>query len=77
VRTACVEVSCSSGDRVRVDVWDEGVGFDPAQKAERKFGLFSIWERADALGGQFDIQSKPGTGAHFTLTLPLREPDIG
>ena len=33
-------------------------------------GLFSIQERLALLGGHLDIQSAPGKGARFSLTLP-------
>jgi CheY-like chemotaxis protein len=39
------------------------------------FGLFSIQERAIALGGSFDIQSTPDKGSRFCLKFPtLSEP---
>ena len=65
---------------LRIEVSDEGVGFDPAAAAaastlnegiSSKFGLFSIQERMRALGGSFDLQSGPGQGTTATLTLPL------
>jgi signal transduction histidine kinase len=64
-------------------VRDEGAGFDVAAAAaaaatagtqvggSSKFGLFSIRERMQALGGSFDIQSAPGQGTTATLILPL------
>lgn len=42
-----------------------------------KFGLFSIRERMKALGGSFDLQSKPGGGTTATLTLTTRTEDSG
>ena len=67
--------------QLRIQVRDEGVGFDLAAAApalgaptggvSSKFGLFSIRERMMALGGSFDMQSAPGKGATATLTLPL------
>jgi signal transduction histidine kinase len=65
---------------LRIQVRDEGVGFDPAAAGaaettaagvSSKFGLFSIRERMTALGGSFDMQSAPGKGALATLILPL------
>jgi signal transduction histidine kinase len=70
-------------DRLRIHVRDEGAGFDVAAAAaaaatagtqvggSSKFGLFSIRERMQALGGSFDIQSAPGQGTTATLILPL------
>ena len=35
------------------------------------FGLFSIQQRIEALGGTFSISSQPGTGSSVTLSVPL------
>jgi signal transduction histidine kinase len=65
------------GKRGRVQVEDDGVGFDPsavsAQATENGgFGLFSVRERLSHLGGELDISSRPGQGTVATLTVPLR-----
>lgn len=60
--------------RMRIDVTDDGVGFDPAHIGNvTGYGLFSIRERLAPLGGQFDIDSVPGAGTHAILRIPLRE----
>lgn len=60
---------------VRVTVRDKGTGFDPSAVNLRHhrdhFGLFSIRERLDHLGGQVDIRSAPGQGTTITMTVPL------
>ena len=72
--TATVRLEWRSGE-LRVDVRDEGVGFDltaagtPAMPLQ--FGLFSISERMRALGGRFELDSTPGQGTTATLVLPL------
>ena len=61
---------------LRIEVQDNGVGFDPvAVKKEKfsKFGLFSIGERMQALGGIFEVESMPGHGTIARLTLPVNE----
>ncbi|HJT20790.1 MAG TPA: ATP-binding protein [Nitrospira sp.] len=69
-------------DRLRIQVRDEGAGFDmtaaaavgaPTGGLSSKFGLLSIRERMKALGGSFDIQSTPGKGTTATLILPLSQ----
>jgi signal transduction histidine kinase len=65
----------SEGSCVKIIVEDDGVGFDPdadntKQKQAEGFGLFSIQERMDDLGGTFDIQSHPGKGCRVTLISP-------
>ena len=75
--TATVWMKQESG-ALRIEVRDEGVGFDLAAAATHtivssKFGLFSIRERMRALGGHFDMQSALGEGTTATLILPLGE----
>jgi PAS domain S-box-containing protein len=60
-------------DTIHIHVSDEGVGFDPAcvlQHRQVGLGLFSIKERLASFGGHLDIQSAPGKGARFSVTLP-------
>ncbi len=68
---------CKVKDNMRVSVEDNGVGFEPvevmsmvAKRAE--FGLFSIRERLEQLGGQIEIDSEPGHGSKITMTAPLK-----
>jgi PAS domain S-box-containing protein len=63
---------------LRIVVEDQGVGFDLRAMAiptpspmSSKFGLFSIRERMNALGGRFELHSAPGEGTRATLVLPL------
>ncbi len=50
------------GDRLRIEVRDWGVGFDPQAVQENHFGLKGIRERTRLLGGKCNIKSKPGAG---------------
>ena len=34
-------------------------------------GLISLRERTAAMGGRMDIESAPGRGSRFTLTVPI------
>ena len=58
-----------------IEVWDRGKGFDVASKTEgvngANFGLFSIRERMQALGGSFELESTVEKGTRATLVLPL------
>lgn len=71
--TADVTLTCGEGAPLTLTVQDGGEGFNPAtaQSAHDKFGLFSIRERMQALGGSFQIESAPGNGTTATLILPL------
>jgi signal transduction histidine kinase len=76
VNTAYLRVREENGTCV-VDVWDEGTGFDPDTIDDTApndhFGLFSIRERIDLVGGSFTIEAAPGEGTHATITVPLSE----
>ncbi len=78
-RHASVTLESSRSD-LRIDVHDEGEGFDAqavsvgsgdVSELSSKFGLYSIRERMKALGGRLDMTSAPGKGTTATLTLPL------
>lgn len=60
-----------------VIVSDSGKGFDTGEviqspSASGKYGLFSIRERLQAMGGLFFMQSAPGQGTRATLIIPLK-----
>jgi signal transduction histidine kinase len=62
---------------VTIVVEDDGVGFDPQaviQPGEEKggFGLFSVQERMENLGGAFEIVSEPRKGCKVIMTAPLK-----
>jgi signal transduction histidine kinase len=59
-------------DMLRLTVTDHGPGFDP-QLIERsgRLGLAGMRERAELLGGTFEIQSAPGLGTTVRLSWPL------
>ena len=65
---------------IRLQVADEGSGFDPEAAANCKdkgFGLFSLRERLEPLGGEVVVDSAPGQGARITLVLPVSEETHG
>ena len=58
--------------RLIVTVADDGIGFDPEDRAlrARRLGLTSMEERALALGGTLNVVSRPGEGTTVTLEVP-------
>lgn len=66
-----VQLSTENGG-VRLQVADEGAGFDPIAAAERedRLGLRSMRERAEMLGGSCEIRSRPGEGTVVEARLP-------
>jgi PAS domain S-box-containing protein len=65
-------------DTIRVRVTDDGIGYNLADNNQgttnsHAFGLFSISERIRHLGGELEIDSKPGQGTMATLLAPLKK----
>ncbi|MGQ9599707.1 MAG: GAF domain-containing protein [Anaerolineae bacterium] len=59
---------------LELEVEDDGVGFDVASAIDRGgFGLASMRERAQAMGGQLDILSQPGAGTTVKVRVIRRE----
>lgn len=66
-------------DTVRLEIIDDGVGFDtfehPLGADEMGgYGLLSMAERAELVGGLLNIRSRPGSGTAVTVTIPLPPP---
>jgi len=63
-------------DGVRLEVRDDGRGFDPsaATAAGLHFGLIGMSERARSLGGELHVVSRPGQGTAIDCRLPYRPP---
>jgi two-component system NarL family sensor kinase len=59
-------------ERVRMQVEDDGVGFDPARVPPGRYGLIGMTERARLLGGTLTIESAPGEGTTVAADVPLR-----
>jgi two-component system, NarL family, sensor kinase len=63
-------------DTARLEIVDDGVGFDtfehPLGSDEMGgYGLLSMAERAEIVGGRLNIRSRPGSGTAVTATIPL------
>lgn len=58
-------------ERIRIQVTDWGIGFDPGSVAENRFGLAGIRERARILGGRAEISSVVGEGTRVFVELPM------
>ena len=64
------------GGEITVCVSDDGRGFDVGQADTESwdrmtFGLFSIRERLEVLGGNMTLESHPGSGTAISLTIPI------
>ena len=59
-------------DYVSLNVADDGQGFDAQlPRPGRHVGLWSMRERVEQLGGQFEVHSAPDQGTTVTTVVPL------
>ena len=74
----------ADAETARLEIVDDGIGFDtfehPLGGDEMGgYGLLSMAERAEIVGGRLNIRSRPGAGTAVTATIPLpaqpAEPD--
>jgi signal transduction histidine kinase len=72
-----IVVSLDEADgALRLTIEDDGAGFDasPRGGASGGFGLLSMYERAELIGGHLDIDSAPGMGTRIGARFPLPPP---
>ncbi len=55
---------------LRLEVRDNGIGFEPDRVPGKTFGLLGMQERAAMLGGELTVTSHPGTGTSVMVTIP-------
>jgi signal transduction histidine kinase len=59
---------------LRLEVSDRGPGFDPvAAERSGRLGLAGMRERAELLGGSFEVKTAPGQGTLVSASWPLPE----
>ena len=72
--SAAVELRCDK-TRALLRVSDDGRGFDAGARADdpasSSYGLRSMTERAELIGGRLAVTSRPGVGTTVTATVPL------
>lgn len=80
---AAVRFEVSDGI-ARLEISDKGVGFDAARDIEplepgaelptSGYGMLSMAERAELVGGTFEVRSKRGAGTTVVVTVALEDP---
>jgi nitrate/nitrite-specific signal transduction histidine kinase len=63
-----------SENALEVEIRDDGIGFEPDQMTSSKprtYGMSSMRERAEVLGGSLLIESAPGSGTRVVVSVPL------
>ncbi|MDQ2674347.1 MAG: GAF domain-containing sensor histidine kinase [Chloroflexota bacterium] len=72
--TTCHVALSSETGSLRLEIADDGRGFDGRRDAERgHHGLANMRARASALGADYEIASGPDGGTRMILTLPSTE----
>lgn len=66
------------GPDVVLSIQDDGVGFEAeilkaSPRSWPHFGLASMRERAESIGGRIDWHSRPGSGTEVELRVPVEE----
>jgi signal transduction histidine kinase len=64
-----------TGQRLRVTVTDNGIGFDPV-RAKRGNGLNHSGRRMEEVGGRCVVESRPGAGTVICLDVPLPDGEV-
>ncbi|MCA1647060.1 MAG: sensor histidine kinase [Chloroflexi bacterium] len=63
---------CTTSDDVSLEVFDRGSGFDTnAIERSGGLGIIGMRERAELLGGSFELRSEIGVGTTVRVRLPL------
>jgi len=78
-----VHVTLEASDpSVALTITDDGAGFplegiDERAVGEGHYGLITMRERVESVGGALELTSHAGFGTTILVTLPLRQPDVG
>jgi len=73
---ARIKFAIDADDIARLEIADNGIGFDtfehPLGSDEMGgYGVLSMAERAELVGGSLNIRSRPGSGTTVTATIPV------
>ncbi|HMN71473.1 MAG TPA: histidine kinase [Rhodoblastus sp.] len=67
-----VSVAAAVADgEVRIEIVDDGRGFDPDAANPGHYGLAGMAEQAHMIGGNLAVQTSPGQGARIAIRAPL------
>jgi signal transduction histidine kinase len=59
-------------DKITLEIWDDGIGFEPESISAEHLGLRIMKERAVAIGAEISFKSSPGQGT--TLSVSWKPP---
>jgi signal transduction histidine kinase len=64
-----IEMRLTNAAGLSLEIKDNGQGFDPQQSFPGHLGLQTMRERAEKLGGQFELVSAPGQGTTIRVKI--------
>jgi signal transduction histidine kinase len=56
----------------KLSIVDDGVGFDPTRASSRGFGMTSMRDRCESVGGRLSVVSAPGCGTSIEARFEIR-----
>jgi signal transduction histidine kinase len=62
-----------SGEEASLTIVDNGIGFDQSIVEDHNLGLRSMYERLEAVGGMFQVDSSPGQGTRLTVRCLIHQ----
>ncbi len=65
-----IKMVCEGGRILKLEVSDDGVGFETGGEFPGHLGLRSMRERAQRLGGTLTLESSPGAGTAVRVLIP-------
>lgn len=68
---------CRDEDLIQARIEDNGEGFDPRELGQStlpRFGLSTMRERAESVGGTLNIESRSGHGTGVSVSIPVQAP---
>jgi signal transduction histidine kinase len=75
-RNAWISFKLLEGNHLELIVADDGLGFEPgsvpAEPSRTSFGLAGMRERVESLGGELQLDSRPGGGTHVRVSIPFK-----
>jgi NarL family two-component system sensor histidine kinase YdfH len=64
---------CGEEDGLRLEISDDGMGFDASATPPGHYGLIGMRERTRLAGGTLEIESRPGAGTRLLICFPQQE----
>ncbi len=61
---------------VKLEIVDNGVGFDPESMSSKSTGIGGMCNRVESIGGHYEISSAPNQGASTRVLLPYLQEEV-